>query len=604
MNARPPPADPPSGPAPAHAVRAVAADAAARVAASSPLATPGGVRADPGLLRALRPVADLEAEAVAFAHALGEVPYARRTRARFFAEARARLRAARAADGQLAVVDLVAAMFDYVIDDRRLPEAARPLVWRLQQPVLLLALIDPGYLGDQARSLRTLIENLGGIAEGFGSQWVRGSELHDRLETVVRALEIVAANLYGRLRVLTAQIEREQTRSSDNVRRLVQRMERQRLALEATPAQRNRRDYARRPGREQERAVTEHVTARLAERTRERVLPDTVHQFLDQVWTRVLRTTALRDGQGGAAFAEALATVDDLLETVDERSGTVERAALAARIPGLIDRLHAGMRQIGARPEGHQDFFDELFLVHLRRLHRGRGARDERTAPPRDRSARVPPREPEAGEIPGATYYDVDAVPVLEQRIASLADSARAAASKDAGAGRGEGAGEAGAVPTVIGAVAAGPIDTRTGAASTQRVTVRGEGPTHIGPLPAPAREADNDEPGADRLLSLVESADLLDLPDPVRYSNARAGQQFARLSAGQWLEFRPSRDRPMRVKVVWINRRRSVAMLVRAPDRRAISRPMSELAELFRRGKLRLLEAPALAHDRGVSVG
>ena len=45
---------------------------------------------------------------------------------------------------QLATVDLVAAMFDYAADQERIPDPARPLMWRLQLPAITLACLDPG----------------------------------------------------------------------------------------------------------------------------------------------------------------------------------------------------------------------------------------------------------------------------------------------------------------------------------------------------------------------------------------------------------------------------------------------------------------------------
>ncbi|MEZ5660261.1 MAG: DUF1631 family protein [Burkholderiaceae bacterium] len=578
-----------------HALRAAAADGAARALASSPLARSPGAP-DAHALRALRPVAELEAEAVAFAHGIGLVPYARATRTRFFDEVRARLHASGGSHAQLAVVDLVAAMFDYEIDDQTLPEAARPLIWRLQQPVLVLALIDPGYLGEQGRSLRVLIENLGAIAEDFGGQWQRGGELHQRLETVVRALEIVSANLYERLRVLASQVEREQARAGDGVRRLVQRMARQRKALESTPAQRNRRDYSRRPGREQERAVTEQISSRLERKTHQRLLPDTVVGFLDTVWSRVLRTTALRDGQDSPAFEDALTVVDELLDTVDGDLRSGRRGPLAARIPGLIERLHSGMRQIGVSPDAHRDFFDELFLLHLRRLHRGddavsRGARSEMPAPA-------------AGELQGATYYDVDALPVLEERIASLAQRAQASAVERAVPAATEPrrpqpprrprasaparlpGGERRSRDTGERSVAEASAESGASRATADTAGQAGPDKKHPSVQTAPGGAS------ADRLLALIETADLDDLPQPLSVSEARASQQFTQLRPGQWLEYRPRGTRAMRLKVLWINEKRTVAMLVRAPDRRAVSRPMAEIADLFRRGRLRRLVA------------
>ncbi|MEZ5740396.1 MAG: DUF1631 family protein [Burkholderiaceae bacterium] len=621
--------------------QAAGASDAARQLASSPLAN-APAPATHSVLRGLQPVADMEADAVAFAHAIGEVPCSRASRARYFALVRQRLIDAQAVPAQLALVDVVAAVFDYVIDDRRLPEVVRPMVWRLQQPALLLALMDPGYLGSEARSLRSLIENLGVVAMTVGEDLVRGSELHRRLETVVRAIEIVATNLYRRVRVLAEQVDREYRRTSTNMQQLVERMQRERSVLESTPARRNRRDYSRRPGREQERLVTEQLAGHIRQRTRNRRLPDSVNAFLQDVWMRYSRTTLLRDGEDSNEFRNAMAVLDDLLWTLDGGGDAPVRAKLAARIPRLIESLHRGMRQIGERPEDHQDFFDELFLIHLRQLHRVGRLRPPMPGPP----ARHRPRRGEraagrhlvrrgtlgAGAGPGTAGGTGALVRAARWRAAtdcrahdSAGDRARSGARCGARCCRRQcriraarflapgiplrlrpprsvatawrRPGGRRADPLPLGSADRRNRDPAPGRAGAAGVGGRGRAHTDRAGRGEPAEAAVNDDDRAGgRLLELLRSVDLNDLPQPAHFSNARASQQFHQLAPGQWLDHRPEKGRSRCLKVAWINDRRSVALLVRHPDGRAVSRPMSELAQLFRAGRLRVMRASAVA--------
>jgi|GEM_PF-5595773 len=179
------------------------------------------------LVSSLYPVADMERDAQQFAHAVGELAYSRDCRARYFEQIREKLDGVGAAPTQLALVDLVNAMFNYAIDDRRLTDSAKPLVWRLQQPVLMLTLLDSAYMSDARRSLRGLVENFGAIANAFGDDLTRGTELYRRLETVVRALEVISNVLYLRGNVLARQVEIEFDRASGGIAQLVERIERE-----------------------------------------------------------------------------------------------------------------------------------------------------------------------------------------------------------------------------------------------------------------------------------------------------------------------------------------------------------------------------------------
>jgi hypothetical protein len=250
-----------------------------------------------------------------------------------------------------------------------MPEPAKPLVWRLQQPALTLALLDPGYLGEEPRSLRRLVEDVGAISLAFADDFTRGSELYQRLETAVRAVEIVADSLQKRSLAIARRAEREYARAACQVAQLIERLAGERQALEAAPDPRNRRDYSRRPGADLEQPITERIRQQISERLGRVEVPESVREFLFKVWLRHLRTAALRNGEDSAEFRLAMEIVDNLLWSLDTREDGTRRE-LAERIPPLIRVMSQGVREIGARDDEYRSFFDELFLIHLRRMRR------------------------------------------------------------------------------------------------------------------------------------------------------------------------------------------------------------------------------------------
>ena len=602
--------------------RVAGADRDARRLGTSALAN---LRADDRLrvLPTLQPVVDIERDAVAFAHSIGEIPYSRDSRSRYFANVRKRLGEASATPAQLAVVDVVAAMFDYVVDDRRLPQAAHPLVWRLQQPALALALLDPGYLGDEPRSLRRLVENFGAIANAFADDLTRGSELYRRMETVVRAVEIVTSALQARSAVMSRQVELEYTRAAGHVSQLIERIVRERSALESTPGRRNRRDYTRRPNRGQELEVTARIEQLLEERLARHSVPESVQEFLRKVWLRHLRTAVLRDGEDSGEFRVALQVVDDLLWSLDDKSPEhVSRRELVQRIPPLIQVLTQGLRAIGAREEEHRGFFDELFLIHLRRLQRRDRSRtasgpaqgsDDRipsvpTAPPDDSDppGTGPASNPPSSKARGShtTTYDVQgSVPTLrdplhareradDRRLAEGADAMASTADHDDDDGDG--------VPTTRlrsgssnGVGHGDPADAADGHDDAPPSVVLPIVDATPGAEPRDDVAADADE-RSHRLLEVLNAVDLADLPGKPRRILADPDQAFGQISRGDWVEME-SRDGGQRyMKVAWINRKRTVALLVRYPDRRALSLRMNEMARRFEAGRAFLLERTA----------
>jgi len=560
------------GPEVSHAVGAtLQAERDAATLGSSPLAG-----AAPGerlrTLPTLQPVLDIERDAVAFAHAIGAMPYSREARAGFFGNVRTRMRESGAAPAQVAVVDLVAAMFDYVIDDRRLPEAAKPLVWRLQQPSVALTLLDPAYLGDDPRSLRRLVEHFGAISTAFGEDIVRGSELYRRLDTVVRAVEIVSSALQSRSAVMARQVEKEYSRAARSLGQLIDRVARERRTLEETPSRRNRRDYARRPNREREKHVTERLQNLLSERLDRVRAPDSVRDFVVNVWLRHMRTAALRNGEESAEFQVSLQVVDDLLWSLDERDERRSRRELAQRIPPLIRLMTQGVREIGAKDDEFKPFFDELFLVHLRRMQRRE----------RERGATTRMRVDDAGATAAV-------VPTLGQPIAHAAapmqPEAGKAAPPEAGEAPQPGPDEA-PQPEAGEAMLPAPGGEPEMPATRERSS--GQAPE---PPSARAPERGDDEGTERRLLEILESLDLTDLPSEPRRRELSPAQSFERMRRGDWVELVARDGGSTFLKVAWINRRRTVALLVRHADRRAMSLRTEELRARFEQGRAWLID-------------
>ncbi|HLS57762.1 MAG TPA: DUF1631 family protein [Zeimonas sp.] len=512
------------------------ADRDAATLGSSPLAgAPDGQRLR--VLPTLQPVAEIERDAVAFAHAIGALPYSREARAEFFGNVRSRMRDAGAAPAQVAVVDLVAAMFDYVIDDRRLPEAAKPLVWRLQQPAVALTLLDPAYLGDDPRSLRKLVEHFGAISAAFGEDIVRGSELYRRLETVVRAVEIVSSALQSRSAVMAQQVQKEYSRAARSVGQLIDRVVRERRTLEETPSRRNRRDYARRPNREREKQVTEHLRTMLADRLDRHRAPQSVREFVDKVWLRHMRTAALRNGEESSEFRVSLQVVDDLLWSLDENGERHSRRELAQRIPPLIRLMTQGVREIGAKEDEFKSFFDELFLIHLRRMQR------------RERERGVTTR----ARLEGATAAGV---PTLAEQV---------------------GASGPATTPREPPSTAARPAAPPPAVAAAQPPAAAAAAPG-----PAAGHERGDEEGTERRLLEILESLDLADLPASPQRRPLGAEQSIAQMRRGDWIELVARDGSSTFLKVAWINHRRTVALLVRHADRKAMSLRIEELQARF----------------------
>ncbi len=627
----------------------------------------------------LQPVVEIERDAIAFAHSVGFMPYSRQARAGFFSKNRQRLKTAGAAAGQLATLDVVAAMFDYVVDETRLPETVKPLFWRLQQPALALSLLDPSYLSDDVRSLRNLIENFGAISTAFAGEITRGSELHRRLETVVRAVEIVTSSLQSRSAVMAAQVDKEYQKAAKSVTQLVEKVARERSALESTPQRSNRRDYTARPSKERERNVTDNIARSLDERFSQFEVPESVKDFLSTVWVRQLRTAALRDGEDSAEYKVAMQVVDDLLWSLNNDRRTQSRKELAEKIPPLIRLLTDGVKRVGAKEEEQKAFFDELFLVHLRKMSKRSNTKPRTQIRPED--VVIPPEimnqlggrslsrrsEPRTSKLESLETSQMS-VPKLDETLDTLVDTRTTNRTPGTlremeAQARGKTLGES-LSPISIPRFAANTspfpkTKTKSKAASPRlnpvsrsldsRMDLERElvAPTHlrvvsrldsldlekdlpastrenfdrpilseltthdsttrlpsppvrVEPTPLVPPEARAEDP--DKVLTEDDSAQLFEVMNAVDLSDCPPEQASLDLSPqaaldainkDSWIRL-TSRDGEVSMfKVAWLNQPRTLALLVRFPDRRALSLRFVDLRTRLEEGHAALMNLP-----------
>src|SRR5690606_5915195 len=208
--------------------------------------------------------------------------------------------------------------------------------------------------------------------------------------------------LQTRSSVIARQVEREYARAAQHVGQLIERVARERQSLETAPDRRNRRDYSRRPGPDRERLVTERIRELIERRLSGSEVPESVREFLQNVWLRHLRTAALRSGEESTDFRVAIQVVDDLVWSLDGRDGG-SRRELAERIPPLIRLIGQGVNEIGAKDDEYRAFFDELFLIHLRRMQRRRAGQGAPGVPATGRVAQSRPSDSKPASARGSS---------------------------------------------------------------------------------------------------------------------------------------------------------------------------------------------------------
>jgi len=241
-----------------------------------------------------------------------------------------------------AVIDLVAMMFDFILDDRRLPDPMRALIGRLQIPVLKVAMLDREFFSRRFHPVRKFLNTLAEAAIGWGEEHAEGDALHEEASRLVaRVLDefdddvALFAELLEALESFLEQDRERAEREAEEEARAVEERERYRIA----------------------KAITED---RVGRRVAESSLPGVLRDFLHGYWKDFLIVTYVHEGEESEEWKGAIETMDTLIWSVTPKATAEERKALLESLPTLVKRLNKGIRLASMPAEERERLTAEL----------------------------------------------------------------------------------------------------------------------------------------------------------------------------------------------------------------------------------------------------
>lgn len=271
-------------------------------------------------------------------------------------------------------LDLVAVLFDYLLEDQRIPAPVRGLLARLQLPMVKVALLDPGFFSRRAHPARRLLSGM--------------AETGTRLAAQPGPLEQFCA---------TAQ---------DLVQRVLDDFD-QDLALIAELADRLEAWTAR----DRQEGSAADPAGELERRLAMAGPPAPVAEFLRTHWARLVGHGVRAATTAGEDPDAPWQTLDDLLWSVAPKPKAEERRKLSVMLPGLLRRLRRGMDDLELPRVDRSAFMAELARIHTQVVRGAAPLAAARAAPapasPVDAPTRggrgeaPDPRDP-AGMCPGA----------------------------------------------------------------------------------------------------------------------------------------------------------------------------------------------------------
>ena len=267
------------------------------------------------------------------------------------------------------VIDVISMLFEYILDDRNLPDPMKALLSRLQIPMLKVAILDRGFFASKGHPARRLLNTLARASVGWADEGDRSTN-----------------SLYGQV---AAAVGRVLSEFSDNIELFTELdnefcsfLERESRGAEVA----EERVTQVNQGQEHLKLARHRVRTELNQRlAAAEVVPEAVRELLADGWKDVMLLALLREGERSDAWIRSLDIVDRLIWSVQPKALNEERQEMLRNIPDLLRALREGFENISIDQYRSAQLFKELQACHIAAL-RGKSVP----------SADAPTLEPEA----------------------------------------------------------------------------------------------------------------------------------------------------------------------------------------------------------------
>ena len=233
--------------------------------------------------------------------------------------------------GEKATIEIVALMFQAILQEDRIPPGIRVWFARLQMPVLRVALEEPDFFGTLDHPARQLIDRMGSCVMGFDASGIQGGSLEGEIKRVVQVIE-------------------QYPETGKRVYQLVYDEFQKFLAKFLTEKGSTQKVVSVAQQVEQKETLTIQYTIEMRNMLKDMPVRDEIREFLFKVWAEVLAVAAVRKGPQHAETLELKKSASDLVWAASAKPNRADRARVIADLPNLLQRLRRGMSLLGLAP--------------------------------------------------------------------------------------------------------------------------------------------------------------------------------------------------------------------------------------------------------------
>ncbi|WP_419736943.1 DUF1631 domain-containing protein [Pseudomonas sp. COR18] len=251
------------------------------------------------------------------------------------------------------VINLIAMLFEFILDDRNLPDCLKALIGRLQIPMLKVAVLDKSFFSRGSHPARRLLNEIASASLGWGARDdYQRDALYLRIEQIVQRL----LNDFVDDPAIFAELLTDFLAFTSDERRRSELLEQRTRDAEE--------------GRAKAELARQRVQEVLNERLLGKTLPEVVVRLLQEAWSKVLLLVWLKHGEQSVEWRAGLQTMDELIWSADPQGVADARLRLLDLVPGLLKALRDGLASAAFDPFATSEFFSQLESLHVQVFQR------------------------------------------------------------------------------------------------------------------------------------------------------------------------------------------------------------------------------------------
>jgi hypothetical protein len=239
-------------------------------------------------------------------------------------------------------IELVAMLFDFIFETKDLPDGIKALLARLQIPVLKAAMLDGAFFAKKSHPSRLLVNALAEAGLGWSPVMGQDDPLYRKIDGIVHAILDGFSDNLGIFDELREELEAF-------------------LAEEEKAAEANIQTTAEEINQRDRQQIATAVSKSEIER---RIESYPIPTFLRAKWFDALERVYLEHGEESESWGQAVATLEDLVWSVQPKKTNEDRKHLVALLPSLLKRMSAGMQSVPWPPEDRERFMSNLVEAH------------------------------------------------------------------------------------------------------------------------------------------------------------------------------------------------------------------------------------------------